>query len=194
MPETPVTQLLDRIEAGDPQASEALLPVVYDQLRRLALARLAHEAPGHTLQPTALVHEAWLRLVGDGDQHWDHRGHFFAAAAEAMRRILVESARRKHRLKHGGGWERISGIDLVAAPSALDDDQLLAIDEALTEFTAEAPDKAQLVKLRYFAGLSEAEAAAALGISRPTAARWWAYARAWLFERLRSPDDSAVPS
>lgn len=183
MSDSAVTQLLDRIGAGDLLATDALLPVVYDQLRRLAAARLAGEAPGHTLQATALVHEAWLRLVGDEAKHWDHRGHFFAAAAEAMRRILVESARRKQRLKHGGGWQRVPD-DALIAPELLLDDDVLAVDEALTEFAAESPDKAQLVKLRYFAGLSESDAAAALGISRATAARWWAYARAWLYDRL----------
>lgn len=185
MSDSAVTQLLDRIGAGDLLATDALLPVVYDQLRRLAAARLAGEAPGHTLQATALVHEAWLRLVGDEAKHWDHRGHFFAAAAEAMRRILVESARRKQRLKHGGGWQRVPE-DALIAPELLLDDDVLAVDEALTEFAAESPDKAQLVKLRYFAGLSESDAAAALGISRATAARWWAYARAWLYDRLHS--------
>lgn len=187
MSDSDVTQLLDRIGAGDLLATDALLPVVYDQLRRLAASRLAGEAPGHTLQATALVHEAWLRLVGDEAKHWDHRGHFFAAAAEAMRRILVESARRKQRLKHGGGWQRVPE-DALIAPELLLDDDLLAVDEALTEFAAESPDKAQLVKLRYFAGLSENDAAAALGISRATAARWWAYARAWLYDRLHGEE------
>lgn len=187
MSDSAVTQLLDRIGAGDLLATDALLPVVYDQLRRLAAARLAGEAPGHTLQATALVHEAWLRLVGDEAKHWDHRGHFFAAAAEAMRRILVESARRKQRLKHGGGWQRVPE-DALIAPELLLDDDVRAVDEALTEFAAESPDKAQLVKLRYFAGLSESDAAAALGISRATAARWWAYARAWLYDRLHSEE------
>jgi RNA polymerase sigma factor (TIGR02999 family) len=187
MSDSAVTQLLDRIGAGDLLATDALLPVVYDQLRRLAAARLAGEAPGHTLQATALVHEAWLRLVGDEAKHWDHRGHFFAAAAEVMRRILVESARRKQRLKYGGGWQRVPE-DALIAPELLLDDDLLAVDEALTEFAAESPDKAQLVKLRYFAGLSESDAAAALGISRATAARWWAYARAWLYDRLHNEE------
>lgn len=187
MSDSDVTRLLDRIGAGDLLATDALLPVVYDQLRRLAAARLAGEAPGHTLQATALVHEAWLRLVGDEAKHWDHRGHFFAAAAEAMRRILVESARRKLRLKHGGGWQRVPE-DALIAPELLLDDDVLAVDEALTEFAAESPDKAQLVKLRYFAGLSENDAAAALGISRATAARWWAYARAWLYDRLHGEE------
>lgn len=187
MSDSDVTRLLDRIGAGDLLATDALLPVVYDQLRRLAAARLAGEAPGHTLQATALVHEAWLRLVGDEAKHWDHRGHFFAAAAEAMRRILVESARRKLRLKHGGGWQRVPE-DALIAPERLLDDDVLAVDEALTEFAAESPDKAQLVKLRYFAGLSENDAAAALGISRATAARWWAYARAWLYDRLHGEE------
>jgi RNA polymerase sigma factor (TIGR02999 family) len=178
-----VTQLLDRLRSGDPVATDELLPVVYDELRRLAVAKLAHEAPGHTLQATALVHEAYLRLVGSEGATWDHRGHFFAAAAEAMRRILVEAARRKRRLKHGGGLHEVELADAIAPGDALADD-LLAVDEALEQFAREEPQKAELVKLRYFAGLSEADAADVLGISRATAARWWAYARAWLYERL----------
>jgi RNA polymerase sigma factor (TIGR02999 family) len=187
MTPSPVTQLLERIQAGDRVATDDLLPLVYDELRRLAAAKLAHEAPGHTLQATALVHEAYLRLVGTGERiaAWDHRGHFFAAAAEAMRRILVEAARRKQRLKHGGGRDEVS-LDNVIAPADVLDDDLLAVDEALERFTREDPQKAELVKLRYFAGLSEAEAAEVLAISRATAARWWAYSRAWLYERLHA--------
>lgn len=179
-----VTHLLQAIEAGQAR-SEDLLPVVYQELRRLAAARMQHEAPGQTLQPTALVHEAWLRLAGDDHQaRWDSRGHFFAAAAEAMRRILVENARRKGRIKHGGEAKRLELLDADAAFEPDDFAGLLALDEALEEFARITPEKAELVKLRYFAGLSEPEAAQLLNISRPTASRWWAYARAWLFDRI----------
>ncbi len=182
-----VTQILAAVEAGDPKAAAELLPLVYDELRKLATARLAQEQPGHSLQPTALVHEAYLRLVSPNEaDRWDHHGHFFAAAAEAMRRILVESARRKKRIKHGGEFERIdlAGVE-VAAPAPTDD--LLAVDEALTKFAAEYPAHAQLVTLRYFAGLTLPEAARALGISDATADRHWAFARAWLRAELADP-------
>ena len=178
-----VTHILNAIDSGDLQAAEQLLPLVYQELRTLAARRLAHEAPGQTLQPTALVHEAYLRLVGDGaDRHWEGRRHFFAAAAEAMRRILIENARRKHRLKRGGDRERVKLSD-IAGPEASDD--LLALDAALTRFAVEYPAKAELVKLRYFAGLSVEDAAGCVGISRATADRWWAFARAWLYERIQ---------
>ena len=180
-----VTQILNAIREGQPQAAEELLPLVYDELRRLAAARLAHERPGQTLQATALVHEAYLRLVGDESQtQWEHRGHFFAAAAEAMRRILVENARRKHRLKHGGNLHRtaLTGLDVAADTP---DEQLLAVDEALNRFAALDPVGAQLVKLRFFVGLPNAEAARLLGIPERTAKRTWAYARAWLHEELK---------
>jgi RNA polymerase sigma factor (TIGR02999 family) len=180
-----VTHVLDAAAAGDRKAAADLLPLVYDELRKLAAARMAGEAPEHTLQPTALIHEAFLRLVGRGDDHrWDGRGHFFAAAAEAMRRILVESARRKRRLKRGGGRRRLD-LDQVAVVSAPGDD-LLDLDEALGRLVEEEPAKAELVKLRFYAGLSVEEAAACLGISRATADRHWAYARAWLYDRLRA--------
>jgi RNA polymerase sigma factor (TIGR02999 family) len=181
---TDASHLLNAICNGDAQAAGQLLPLVYDELRRLAAQKLAQEAPGQTLQPTALVHEAYLRLVGGGaEAHWDGRGHFFAAAAEAMRRILVDNARRKKTAKHGGGRQR---VPLEEAPGGGETpDDLLALDEALTRFAAEEPAKAELVKLRFFAGLSTREAAAALGISVATAERWWAYSRTWLFSELQ---------
>ena len=180
-----ITRVLSAIEHGDPRASEELLPLVYRELRRLAQQRIAREKPGQTLQATALVHEAYLRLVeGEEAQRWNSRGHFFAAAAEAMRRILVENARRKRTEKHGGLLERqdLDDID-IAAPAPSHD--LLALDEALAKLEAEEPVKAQLVKLRYFAGLAEDEAASVLGISRTTAQRYWRYAKAWLITELR---------
>ncbi len=175
-----VTRLLDAAGAGDRRAAADLLPLVYDELRKLAGARMAGESPHHTLQPTALVHEAFLRLVGPADgAHWDHRGHFFAAAAEAMRRILVDEARRKAALRHGGARVRLElDSDLVAEPEPRED--LLALDEALTRLAVEDPLKAELVQLRYFGGLTLPEAAAALGLSERTAGRHWAFARAWL--------------
>jgi RNA polymerase sigma factor (TIGR02999 family) len=187
MPE--VTQILSLIDAGDPAAAKQLLPLVYDELKKLAAARLAHERPGQTLQATALVHEAYLRLVGPSGngQPWNGRGHFFAAAAEAMRRILVESARRKGRFKHGGGQNRIDLEDASPVAAEVSDD-LLALDEALTRLAAESPIKAELVKLRYFAGLSVEEAAGVLDISPATAKRYWAYAKAWLHEALSAGD------
>jgi RNA polymerase sigma factor (TIGR02999 family) len=182
-----VTQVLAAVAAGEPQATDKLLPLVYEELRRVAAAQLANERPGQTLQATALVHEAYLRLVGGGATSWENRRHFFAAAAEAMRRILVERARRKRRLRHGGDHRR---VELDADDIAIDvpSVDLLALDEALDRLAAEDPPKADLVKLRFFAGLGEQEAADVLGISRPTAARHWAYARAWLFDRLRDDD------
>jgi RNA polymerase sigma factor (TIGR02999 family) len=181
---TEVTHLLNAMNQGDPQAAAALLPLVYDELRRLAAARLAAEPSGNTLQPTALVHEAYLRLVGapDGD-HWNHRGHFYAAAAEAIRRILVEHARRKKRRKHGGERRRLSlevAESLVQAPS----EDLAALDEALTSLTAHDPIKAEVVKLRFFAGLTMPEIAQALSLSLATVERYWTYARLWLYAEL----------
>jgi RNA polymerase sigma factor (TIGR02999 family) len=179
-----LTQMMDAIARGDHQAAGQLLPQVYDELRRLAAQRLAHEPPGQTLQPTALVHEAYLRLVGDDPSRpWDNRGHFFAAAAEAMRRILVEKARSKRRLKRGGGRARVV-LDpaLVAAPEASAD--LLALDAALVKLTAQDPQVAALVNLRYFAGLTNKQAAQALGIAPRTADFHWAYARAWLLDEI----------
>ena len=177
-----LTQILSAIEQGDPRAAEQLLPLVYDELRKLAAAKLALEHPGQTLQATALVHEAYLRLVGPGEeQRWDNRRHFFAAAAEAMRRILIENARRKQTKKRGGGRQR-QPLDDVASPAP--DEELLALDEALHKLAAADPQKARLVELRYFAGLTGDQAAAVLGISPSTADRHWVYARAWLRREL----------
>jgi RNA polymerase sigma factor (TIGR02999 family) len=187
-----VTRLLDAAAAGDRKAAADLLPLVYDQLRELAAVRLAAEAPGQTLQATALVHEAYLRLVGPEDARWESRGHFFAAAAEAMRRILVEGARRKKAVKHGGGRQRLDAATLaLAAPQA--DDDLVAIDEALDRLAALDPVKAELVKLRYFAGLTMEECADALGISCATAKRYWAYSRVWLFQQVSGEATSENP-
>ena len=176
-----VTRILSAIEQGDPAAAELLLPLVYDELRRLAAQKLSQESPGQTLEATALVHEAYLRLVDvDDAQSWNSRGHFFAAAAEAMRRILVENARRKQSLKRGGACRRLD-LDEAAACGEGPAEELLALSEALDRLAAEDPRKAELVKLRYFAGLSVREAATALGISRATADRYWAYAKVWLY-------------
>jgi RNA polymerase sigma factor (TIGR02999 family) len=174
-----VTQILSAIEAGDPIAAAQLLPLVYDELRKLAAARMAEERADHTLQPTALVHEAYLRLVGNVDRPWNGRGHFFAAAAEAMRRILVEIARRKKAVRHGGEHVRVEVANDLPDPGP-DPERLLAIDDALEQLSAADPTAAQLVKLRYYAGLSVEEAGDSLGLSRPTAYRLWAYARSWL--------------
>ena len=178
---TDVTRILSAIEQGDPHAAEQLLPLVYDELRKLAAAKLAQEKPGQTLQPTALVHEAYLRLVGD--QHFDNRGHFFAAAAEAMRRIVVETARRKKRARHGGGRERVE-VELDDLPTRLPPEDLLALDEALDRLEQLDPVKARLVNLRYFAGMTIEQAASALNISRVSAHRYWTYARAWLHQQM----------
>jgi RNA polymerase sigma factor (TIGR02999 family) len=181
---TEVTHLLNAISEGAPQAAADLLPLVYNELRRLAAARLADEPSGNTLQPTALVHEAWLRLVGSpGGDHWNHRGHFFAAAAEAMRRILVEKARFRKRHKHGGERRR---IDLEVAESLVGEpsEDLPALDEALTRLAAQEPIKGEVVKLRFFAGLTMPEVAQALNLSLATAERYWTYARLWLYAEL----------
>jgi RNA polymerase sigma factor (TIGR02999 family) len=179
-----VTRILSAVEQGDPHAAEQLLPLVYDELRKLAAHKLAQEAPGQTLQATALVHEAYLRLVdAEAARHWDNRGHFFAAAAEGMRRILVENVRRKKSQKRGGGAERVD-LDQIEMALPPPDDDLLALDEALTRLAAERPALAELVKLRFFAGLTMDEAAGALGISPATAYRQWNYAQAWLFRAV----------
>ncbi len=178
-----ITRLLEAVQHGDAQAAHELLPLIYAELRQLARAKMAREQPGQTLQPTALVHEAWLRLGGDG-QRWENRAHFFGAAAEAMRRILIDRARRKLAARHGGGQQRIDADEIEIVVPAKDDAELLAVHEALDQLAAHDPRKAELVKLRYFAGLSIDEAADVLGISAPTAKRDWAYARAWLFHEI----------
>jgi RNA polymerase sigma factor (TIGR02999 family) len=180
-----VTQLLSAIGAGDKHAAEELLPLVYDELRRLATARMANEAPGQTLQATALVHEAWLRLVGSNQSLWNSRGHFFGAAAEAMRRILLERARKKARIRHGGGLERVD-LDHVTVATQDSDEVILAVHEALEKLAAESPQKAEIVKLRYFGGLEHAEIAEVLGVAEPTVRRHWTYARSWLYAELKA--------
>jgi len=183
-----VTRLLQAIGQGDPQAAEQLLPLIYTELRQLAAAKLSREKPGQTLQATALVHEAYLRLVDvETVQHWDSRSHFFAAAAEAMRRILVEAARRKARIKHGGGLRRVELNEMELA-TTVSDQRLLAIDEALQLLAQEDPPAAELVKLRFFAGFSMAEAAEFMGLSRTKAYELWAYARAWLRCAIKDRD------
>jgi RNA polymerase sigma factor (TIGR02999 family) len=184
-----VTRILNAIDSGDPHTAEQLLPLVYQELRTLAAQQLAHEAPGQTLQPTALVHEAYLRLLGDrAERYWEGRRHFLAAAAEAMRRILIDNARRKHRGKRGGHWRRHDlDPDQFHASAASGD--LLALHEAMERLSVAQPQVAELVTLHYFAGLSLPQAAATLGISPRTADRWWAYARAWLLGELEDGDD-----
>jgi RNA polymerase sigma factor (TIGR02999 family) len=180
-----LTVILEKAVAGDRQAAEQIFPLVYDELRKLAAFKMSLEAPGHTLQPTALVHEAWLRLGGDQQPEWKGRAHFFGAAAEAMRRILVDRARRRRAAKRGGGFAAISdeGWDIPAA--AAPDDQLIILDEALEKLSRLEPHKAELVKLRYFVGMNYEEAARVLGIAIPTAKQWWAYSRAWLTRELQ---------
>jgi RNA polymerase sigma factor (TIGR02999 family) len=182
---TDVTRILNAIEQGDAKAADELLPLVYEQLRRLAAQKMSHEPPGQTLQATALVHEAYIRLVGSEDQNWKGRTHFFAAAAEAMRRILIDNARRKQRLKRGGAQQR---VDLEKADITFENPStnIIALDEALEKLAREDLAVAELVKMRYFAGLTLEQAAAALGISRRTADRYWAYARAWLYQEITS--------
>lgn len=180
-----VTELLDAIEAGDPQAAHLLLPLVYDELRKLAAAKLARERPGQTLQATALVHDAWLRLVGAEEPvAWNSRGHFFGAAAEAMRRILVDRARQKARVRHGGGLERVD-LEQVTLATEDPDETVLAVHEALEKLARQSPTKAEIVKLHYFTGLEYPEIARALGLSLSTVERHWAYARSWIYRELR---------
>jgi RNA polymerase sigma factor (TIGR02999 family) len=181
---TDVTRILSAIEQGESDAAEELLPLVYDELRKLAAARLAQENPGQTLQATALVHEAYVRLVDvDKAQRWNSRGHFFAAAAEAMRRILIENARRKKRIKRGGDLQRVE-IEIPSLPTSMSSDELIALDDALNKLKAEDPIKAELVTLRYFGGMTIEQACEVLGISRVTARRYWTYARAWLHRQI----------
>ncbi len=177
------TRILEAARQGDPKAADELLPLVYEELRRLAAHKMANEAPGHTLQPTALVHEAWLRMVGQQNPSWNGRAHFFGAAAEAMRRILIENARRKRAARHGGGQAKLDINEIeVAAPGP--EDELLGVSEALEKFAVRDKQKAELIKLRYFIGLTTEEAAEVLGISVPTADRWWKFSRAWLFAEI----------
>jgi len=178
-----VTRLLDAVEKGEPQAAEELLPLVYEELRRLARQKMAKEQPGQTLQPTALVHEVWLRLLGRTDPHYQDSQHFFLVAAEAMRRVLVNNARRKRRLKRGGG-QRPVDLDRIDIPVAPDDDDLLLVDEALNRFTDHHPEKAEVVRLRYFTGMSHPEVAKVLDLSEKTVKRYWAYAKAWLCDDI----------
>jgi RNA polymerase sigma factor (TIGR02999 family) len=180
-----LTRILDRVRQGDSKAAEELLPLVYGELRKLAAHKMAHEAPGQTLQPTALVHEAWLRLVDSPDQRWEGRAHFFTAAAEAMRRILIDNARRKHALKRGAGLERLD-LDQVEVAAQADEETLLVVNEALEKLASEDPSAAELVKLRFFVGLSNAEAAEALGVSERSAKRYWTFARAWLYHEIQT--------
>jgi RNA polymerase sigma factor (TIGR02999 family) len=184
-----VTQILDRVQQGDDRAAGELLPLVYGELRKLAAVRMAQEQANQTLQPTALVHEAWLRLTGGEQLSFDGRGHFFAAAAEAMRRILIEKARSKGRLKRGGEWQRVDLENLDVAFAA-DDDTLLAVHEALDKLAAIDPTGAKLIELRFFAGLSNVDAAKVLGLAERTAKRTWSYARAWLHEELTKKQSS----
>ena len=181
-----ITRVLRDLERGDSGAAEHLLPLVYAELRALAAQKMSRESRDHTLQPTALVHEAWLRLGADEQPTWQNRAHFFGAAAEAMRRILIGKARRRRAVRHGAGQESLNVDDFELASPA-DDDQLLAINEALDKFAAQEPQKAELVKLRYFAGMTHEEAAQTIGISEPTAKRWWTFSRAWLFNEITPP-------
>lgn len=180
-----ITQVLEAIGRGEGRAAEELLPLVYDELRRLAAARMAQELPGQTLQPTALVHEAWLRLLAEGEQTWENRAHFFGAASEAMRRILIENARRKSRLKHGGGRERLDIEELELAETT-PDEKVLLINEALAQLEAQDPERARIVVLKFFGGLTSQEIAESLNLGERTVERQWAYAKAWLFRRIQA--------
>ncbi len=184
-----ITTILAATQEGDSQAAQELLPLVYDELRRLAAAKMAREAPGQTLQPTELVHESWLRLGGDQQPNWENRAHFFAAAGEAMRRILIEKARRRQRLRHGGALERVE-LDAFELSAPEEDERLLAVHECLDKLAHADPIKANVVKLRFFVGLTDREIAEALGVSERTVERHWAYAKVWLLEAVRSQDGS----
>lgn len=185
LPVNDVTQILQAVGRGEGAASQDLLPLVYDELRRIAAARMAQEQSGQTLQPTALVHEAWLRMVGEGDRTWQNRAHFFGAAAEAMRRILIENARRKSRLKRGGGMMRVDldGLDLAATTP---DDKILLIDEALERLQREDEEKARIVVMKFFGGMTNQDVAASLGVTERTVERQWAFAKAWLFRCIKA--------
>ena len=185
-----ITRILEGVGKGELEPAEELLPLVYDELRRLATGKMARESPDQTLQPTALVHEAWLRLGADSQPTWENRAVFFASAAEAMRRILVDRARRRRALKRGGGAEHIRADDIELADGAVDDDRVLAVSDALEKFASVNPRKAELVKLRYFAGMTFEEAAKALGIATPTAKEWWAYSRSWLRVEMRKASNT----
>ena len=186
-----VTHIIDRAQQGDPKAAEELLPLVYDELRRLAASKMRREPAGQTLQPTALVHEAWLRLSKEGGSHWKNRDHFYAMAAEVMRRLLVDRARRRRSSRHGGDLERVE-MDSVEAPGRQDDTVILEVHDALERLAAEDPQKAEIVKLRYFVGLDNKEIASLLGVSTKTVERHWAYAKAWLGRAMR--DRARPPS
>jgi RNA polymerase sigma factor (TIGR02999 family) len=181
-----LTCMLQNLDADNPRAGAELLPLVYTELRRVAAAKMARESCHHTLQPTALVHEAWMRLGADRQPAWENRSHFFAAAAETMRRILIDNARHRQAVRHGGGQIRLNVDELEIAGASDHDDQLVAVNDALAKFAAEDPRKAELVKLRYFSGLTLQQAAAALDIPEGTAKRWWTYARAWFFHELKN--------
>jgi RNA polymerase sigma factor (TIGR02999 family) len=180
-----VTRILEAVARGDQSSADNLLPLVYQELRTLAAQKMANEAPGHTLQPTALVHEAWLRLVGDGDSHWQNRAHFFCAAAEAMRRILIDNARRKQALRRGGGQERVE-LEATALESPADDEQILQVNDALEMLAAADPEKAEIVKLRYFVGLNHEEIAALLGVNEKTVRRHWEVAKVRLYQSIKA--------
>jgi len=180
-----VTLILNAVQHGDPKAADELLPLVYEELRKLAVSRMANEAAGHTLQPTALVHEAWLRLVASDHQNWQNRAHFFAAAAEAMRRILIDTARRKRQIRHGGGQQRVV-FDEIDIASQEDQERLLQVHQALDELASVDPVKAQVVKFRFFVGLSNREIGEVLGLSERTVERAWSFAKAWLFAKIKS--------
>src|SRR5437667_8000589 len=184
-----VTRILDAIERGEPKAADELLPLVYDELRKLAAHKMANELSAQTLQPTALVHEAWLRLAGDENQRWESRTHFFAAAAEAMRRILIDNARRKRSLKRGAGAHRLD-LDQVDVAVKADDETLLLINEALEKLAVEDPQSAELIKLRFFVGMTNEEAAQALGVSERSAKRYWTFGRAWLYREISNQKQS----